>query len=524
MKENLVKIEKNCENGIPEIKELDGIKTLFVDNEPFLVLGGEVHNSASSSLEYMEERVWPCIADLNMNTVVVPVTWELLEPCEGQFDFTLVDGLIDQARANGMHLILLWFGLWKNSESYYIPVWMKKDSASYQYVKAANGERKNIISPICQRAIEKDQNAFRQLMRHIREYDGKKHTVLFVQVENEIGVLGSDRDYSDEANLLFYEEIPESMKEIFHVSGTWEECFGTEAGEAFMAYYYACAVEKIASAGKEEYPIPYYTNVWLKQFPWTKGSYPVGGPVAEVHKIWKVAAPSLFTLAPDIYVPYVTQVMEEYTSEENPLFIPEVRKDAVTAAYCLYAFGKYNAIGYSPFAVEEYGWDPKDVIVPPMEWLIALNIDPSAFQMGGAKECLAATYSLMENIKPLYFKYRGTESLQAFVKKGEYDSGELLHFEAVDVVVSHGAKIPEKPISGGMIIEVEKNCFFVIGVMGKVEFLPKQQDGIATVVIHEEGHFEQGKWIPRRRLNGDERYPVQLSDNPQAFYVEVVTG
>ena len=118
MKENLVKIEKNCENGIPEIKELDGIKTLFVYNETFLILGGEVHNSESSSLEYMAERVWPCIADLNMNTVVVPVTWELLEPCEGQFDFTLVDGLIDQARANGMHLILLWFGLWKNSESY----------------------------------------------------------------------------------------------------------------------------------------------------------------------------------------------------------------------------------------------------------------------------------------------------------------------------------------------------------------------------------------------------------------------
>lgn len=42
--------------------------------------------------------------------------------------------------------------------------------------------------------------------------------------------------------------------------------------------------------------------------------------------VWKAAAPSLFTIAPDIYVPYVSEIMEKYTRPDNPLVIPEVRK------------------------------------------------------------------------------------------------------------------------------------------------------------------------------------------------------
>ncbi len=120
---------------IPEIRNENGIPTLFVKGEPFLAFAGEVHNSSASSLEYMEERVWNNIEGLNLNTLIVPVYWELVEQEEGRYDFSLVDGIIGQARAYGKHLILLWFGLWKNSESMYVPGWMKQDSDTYFRVK-----------------------------------------------------------------------------------------------------------------------------------------------------------------------------------------------------------------------------------------------------------------------------------------------------------------------------------------------------------------------------------------------------
>ena len=86
-----------------------------VNSEPFIMLAGEVHNSNSSSVEVMEP-IWQKAENLGMNTLLLPVTWEMLEPAEGEFDFTLVDGLIRQARRYGMHICFLWFGAWKNGD------------------------------------------------------------------------------------------------------------------------------------------------------------------------------------------------------------------------------------------------------------------------------------------------------------------------------------------------------------------------------------------------------------------------
>lgn len=116
---------------LPQVKPLNGIPTLFVDGEPFVALSGEVHNSSSSDPEYMLQKVWPNIDGLNLNSLVVPVMWEQLEPAEGRFDFRVVDAIIGQAKERGFRLVLLWFGLWKNSESMYVPGWMKQDSQTY---------------------------------------------------------------------------------------------------------------------------------------------------------------------------------------------------------------------------------------------------------------------------------------------------------------------------------------------------------------------------------------------------------
>ena len=510
--------------GIPCIKEKDGIKTLFVNDEPFFILGGETHNSSASDLNYMKNTVWPAVVDLNLNTLLVPIYWEKVEPREGIYDFKLLDGLIEQARNRKVHLVLLWFGLWKNAESDYVPRWVKKDTEKYFRIEKANGEKLNIISPLCSIAVEKDARAFKEVMRHIKAVDGAEHTVLMMQVENEIGILGTDRDYGKFATTLFQEEVPSVIKALFNKTGSWKACFEDDAEEYFMAYHYAMAIEKIAESGRSGYLIPCYTNCWLEQFPWKKGSYPSGGPVPRVHALWKKVAPSLFCLAPDIYVPYVTQTMAAYCAADNPLFIPEVRQDAATAAYCLYAIGKYHAIGYSPFAIEEYGLDPSKIKKIPVELMMQLNIDPTAFNIEGAKECVAKVYKVLQDIKPLYYRYRGTSRLKAFIKKEAMDFGELLKFEEVNVLITHGPRVEGRTISGGIIIELSKNNFYIIGMRGKIEFLPKVCDGTKVdYMCVEEGSFEKGIWQAKRCLNGDERNILQLDDLPTALHVEVYT-
>ncbi len=507
---------------IPEIRNDNGIATLYVDNQPFFVCGGEIHNSSASNLAYMEKKVWPMLQEMNLNTVIAPVYWETIEPEEGVFDWTLPEGLIRQAREQKMHLIFLWFGLWKNGESMYIPGWMKQNTKTYFRVRKENREVTSTVSPFCEAAVEKDAAAFEKLMEHIRTVDEQRTTVIAMQVENEIGLLGQARDYGEEAEKKFNENIPEELYKLCEKEGNWKAAFGEAAEETFMAYYFAKAVEKIAGRGQKAYPLPCYTNAWLKQYPWYAGSYPSGGPVREVHPIWKTAAPSLFTLAPDIYVPYVTEVMDTYSYDGNPLFIPEVRKDAVTSSYCLYAFAGKNAIGYSPFGIEDLALDPAEIEKPPMEVMLALNIDPSAFETAESRKYLKRTYEMIQQMQPLYLKYRGSEKIKSYIKRSDTDFGTYFRCETYDMVVSYRPKTKEKPLAAGVIYELAPDKFLIGGMMSSITFRAKEGQAKHVEILRmEEGEIQDGKWISGRILNGDEKMKLQFGDMPEWRYVEI---
>ena len=494
------------------------IATLYVDDRPFFCYAGEIHNSSASSAAFMDEEVWPNLRGLNMNCVIAPVYWELIEPEEGSFNFTSVDDLIAGARREGMKLSLLWFGLWKNGESFYVPAWMKKDTQTYFRVRKSSGEVTRTISPLCEAGIQKDKTAFAALMKHLRETDEKDATVIVMQVENEIGVLGTDFDYSPEAVAAFTEEVPQAVAEEFGVSGTWKEAFGAEAYEQFLCCRYAMAVETIAAAGKAEYDLPMYANAWLKQYPWYAGSYPTGGPIIERRRMWKTMAPSLFALAPDIYVPYCADIMDRYAEDGNPLFIPEIRKDTVTASYCLYAFLRHNAISYSPFGIEELSMDPDSIDKPSPELMAALNIDPSAFDIAGSKEYLSAVYSFLKNFEPIYLKVRGTDQIQSWVRHSETDFGALLPFGEYDIAVSYAPKMPLKPLAAGAAVQLEKDTFLVLGMMSGIEFRPKDGSGKTAGILRlEEGSIVNGEWKARRVMNGDEQMRLNLPDQISCY-------
>jgi len=509
--------------SIPVVRpDEKGIPTLYVHDKPFFMRSGEIHNSSASDPVYLEEKLWPALRGLNMNSVIVPLYWEQIEPAEGEYDFSLLESIIASARREGLKLGFLWFGLWKNAESMYVPTWVKKDTETYFRAEKVSGEKMTTVSPLCAAAVEKDRLAFTALMQKICELDEEENTVVVIQVENEIGLLGTDRDYSPVAQKAFFAPIPEALSAALGKSGTWEEVFGDEAGECFMAWHFASAVETIAASGKKEYDLPCYANAWLRQSPWFPGSYPSGGPVRGMHKIWRAAAPSLFAFGPDIYVPYCADVMDEYTYDGNPLFIPEVRKDAVASSYALYASGAKNAICFSPFGIEDLALDPSQLDKPPMELMIALNIDPSAFDITGSRDCLAATYGLLEQLEPLYLRYRGTKHLQACVRHGEVDYSAFLRFENYDLTVNYGPRASGKPLGCCYAIELTESRFLLIGLNCTPSFRLKPGVNRQLDILRmEEGQLVDGKWKSGRVLNGDEKMSLRFGDMPSALMVEL---
>ena len=314
------------------------------------ILGGELSNSAATSVEDIGE-VMPRMRALGLNTVLVPAYWELMEPTEGKFDFTLIDRTIDVARREQLRVVVLWFGVWKNSMSCYAPEWFKQDSKRFPRAMTAEGQQMEIASCFSDNVLQADLNAFSALMRHIREKDPQREVVVMMQIENEIGMLESARDHSPLAEKAYQKE-------------RWAERYGTDeyADEKFMALNYARYVEHLAKAAREIHDMPLYVNAAMNSRGRRPGEYPSAGPLAHLIDFWHEGAPSIDLLAPDIYDTGFKSWCEQYAmplrpqdggQTKNRLFIPESRCCENSGVRALYAFGEHQAIGFSPFAIDQ---------------------------------------------------------------------------------------------------------------------------------------------------------------------------
>src|SRR5688572_12758661 len=96
----------------PHLRREGAVTQIYVQGQPFLALGGELGNSTASDLETLE-KAFARLQRMRLNTVMLPLYWDLIEPREGEYDFALVRGAIDLARRYGLRLVYLWFGTWK---------------------------------------------------------------------------------------------------------------------------------------------------------------------------------------------------------------------------------------------------------------------------------------------------------------------------------------------------------------------------------------------------------------------------
>ena len=528
--------------SITHLKEVRGKKLLMVHDKPFIMLSGEVHNSNSSSLEYMEQ-VWEKAKNLGMNSLLLPITWELLEPEEGVFDFKLVDGLIEQARKYGMRISFLWFGAWKNAQCYYAPEWVKTDLIRFKRAEMEKGKKfrrrtefydmpYTTLSYLCEETNKADAKAFRALMAHIKDVDEQEQTVIVVQVENEPGVMGFAREHSDEADALFAAAVPQDFADAMRAhtdtmakdvraavesgkaKGSWEEVFGEVAEEIFSAYYVSSYINKVAAAGKEVYPLPLSANCWLDKGE-AAGKYPSGGPVSRMMEVWKYCAPSIDIIAPDIYVPNFCEVCDQYVKMGNPLFIPETATHSYAGPRQVYVVGHYHALCYSPFGFEEMG-GPFTVAAG---YLFGMDTtDPALATPQDPEEYAWFSKTLNEMMPVLTEKY-GTSDLQAVTS--EREGVDTMLFGDYGFKAIMNSPRMEKKDGVCLALKSAENEFYVIA--NRCMLLPitvNPEKPFLDILSLEEGEFEDGQWKRGRRLNGDE-VSMMTYDKPTLLKIKL---
>ena len=508
---------------LPRIVEKEGRYALVVDGEPYLMLGVQANNS-SAWPEYLD-KVWPAAEALHANTVELPVYWEQVEATEGKFDFSVVDLILKQAREHHLRLVLLWFGTWKNGSSHYTPEWIKLDQAKYPFLRNRDGQTVDSPSPFSPPRLEADKTAFRALMRHLKEADGQR-TVLMVQVENEAGVWGGVRDFGPEAEKAFTGQAPEELTAgLDKQPGTWRQVFGEDADETFQAWYVATYIEQVAAAGKAEYPLPLYVNAALRDpfHPGKAPSYESGAPTDNNIDLWKIAAPSISVIAPDIYMPEYAKYMksiELYKRKNNPLLIPETGNTAPYARYVYAAIGQ-GAIGWAPFGLDLSRYSNQ-------------TGGPEAMESNALKP-FAEQYALLAPIARKLAK-GNLDGKAKGVSEDPETHVQTLAFERWQGVISYGMPSfgnwmqpkGNLPADGGVVIlQLGQDEFLIAGHHARVDFTPTFEPGKKRLWLKvEEGSYDgAGNWKTARIWNGDQTdYGLNLkSDENVLLKVRVTT-
>jgi beta-galactosidase GanA len=509
-----------CANAapVPHLRKQGTATQLMVDGRPFLVLGGELHNSSASNLAYLN-KLWPALKAIGLNTVVAPVEWDQIEPAPGRFDFTILDGMLKQARANQMKLVLLWFGAWKNSMSTYVPDYVKLDSQRFSRARTRAGEAQDILTPFDADTLAADQAALAAMLRHLRDVD-QERTVVMLQIENEVGMLPEVRDYGPLAEQAWNGPVPRKLIDYLQAnratlhpstlhpyvrslweargslgSGSWPAVFGDsiEAQEVFQAWGYAAFIEQMAQSAKTAYPIPSFVNVALNRPGRKPGEYPSAGPLPHLFDVWKAGAPTVDMIAMDVYFPSMQEWARKFKRPDNPLFIPEANRTGRndSGANALWAIGELDAIGFSPFGIESLATPAGDTLPP--------------------------AYNLLRQLSPAILQAQGKGLMRGFKAPASYDGAinpapqnVTMGRYALNVnFANQWGSTDDQEIDrrGGLVIQLAEDEFLVAGRGLTVVFKDATGSGEAVGIRKlAEGVYENGVWKEGRALNGDQTH------------------
>jgi hypothetical protein len=510
--------------GMPHFRKQGTATQLMVDGKPFVALAGELEEETSTSFENMRP-LWSELVRMNLNTVLPVAYWGLVEPEEGKFDFSLIDAMLHEARSHNLRVGLVWFAAWKNGLSIYAPLWAQRDYKRFPCAHLKDGKGLEIFSSIeghADATRDADARAFAALMRHIKEVDSREHTVIMVQVENEVGMSRDSRDRSPAADKAYAGPAPKELMDYlqkhkdtlipefrqvweaagFKTSGTWEEVFGNSLAtdEIFMAWHYARFVGRVAAAGKAEYPIPMYVNSALHRSTSladalgnprptgaTDGQFAFGGPMDDVLDVWRAGAPAIDMLSPDAYdARSFAAWCARYSRSGNPLFIAEASGGPAGAPRLLYAIGR-GAIGSSVYGVE-----------------FNLTRNDPTNELGRVQKAIS-------QLMPLIVEHQGKDTMTSvLLYEGSQTEKIRLGDYTMSISFGHdrrpGGSTPAPPPNvrraGALFIMAAPDEMYVIAsndIEVSVSFTPNtpgpQLVGAAVV---EEGSYVDGRWVRGR--------------------------
>jgi beta-galactosidase GanA len=385
----------------------------------------------------------------------------------------------------------------------------------------STGRPQEILSPFSAANRDADARAFAALMKHLREIDATEHTVVMVQVENEIGMIPDARDHGADASRLFAGSVPAELmshlakhsatlspelRAVWQRAGTkaggsWREVFGGDAAaeEAFMAWHFARYTQAVAAAGKAEYPLPMFVNAALIRPGYQPGQYPSAGPLPHLVDLWRSGAPAIDFIAPDIYFPNFVEWTRRYAKANGPLFIPEALRSPDAAANALYAIGAHDAIGFSPFAIESIGEPAASLLAASYEAIAALASLIARHQGRGTMAGLMQQHP--DNRQPQQLRLGGWILNASFERAAPPSLAD-----GVALPAGTGTAGTQTLPAGGLVIAIGPDEFLLAGLGVTITFAtlePGVQAGILSVA---EGRFVDGAWRHLRWLNGDQTH------------------
>lgn len=478
---------------LPRLVRDGGRSRLLVGGHPFLILGLQWGCDSCFSAEEMNS-LFPHARRMGANTAVLPVYWCEVEPEPGRYCFARVDERVRQAQTHGLRAILLWFATWKNGCAFYAPEYIRADPATYRPAVDPQGRALVSLCPLGEATWQRDRDALVALMAHLRQVDSG-HTVIMIQIENEPGIMGSDRCYCPACNARFAAE-------------GWQATYGVHAAEAFSAVSVARYIDRLAAEAKAAYPLPMYTNVWLA--PEVGGiagrDYPSGGAVPAMLDLFWGELSHLDLVAPDIYrsgYRDFRSLCQAYGAGGRPLFIAEHSSSPAGRAErnVFYAVGKFGALGFDPWAIDS---PHPERFAPPL-------VDPVGGEWGPQAYALRDSYVAIGRAMRPIVEAQGTRRLFTLVQEpGEEAAG--WEAEGCDVLVTYD---DPQGAGRGLMVQQSAREFLLIGSGYSVRFRRPRPDGRPVPVLRAEwGRYDGDRWVclhpMRRERPASEGHPLTL--------------
>lgn len=467
-------------NGMPELRELNGQKVLYVDDQPFLILSLQL-NCDSCYDEQTIDRLMRNARKMGCNAVALLLYWRLIEPREGAFDYSILKAMLQSAHKYNLRIVLVWFGSYKNAAMHYAPDWILNDPATYTRVIAQDGTQIPYVACYnCEALIEKDKRAVVHVFEYLKKHDADHRVILF-QVNNETGILGG----SARCHCPVCEEK--------YQAGQYEARYGNLADEAFTAEWNLKFQERIAQAAKAVYPLPCYLNAWLA-FPTPDSiggvTYPAGGPNYRVLDVYLEQKKHIDFVSPDIYATGFRdfhRICGDYKQPGNPLYVAEHALGSTSRACknIYYAFGEFAALGIDPWAIDcAY----PDMMEKPLCDLVHERWNDEAYEL------LTAFMPIRDAMVPIA-NNMGTQKLKYWVQE---ESETELALDFGDVFVKIQYANPQNGQSRGMAIRISESRFVVLGSNSVVAFL-RPDGSVVSMSRSERGRFDGENFIVERK-------------------------